>query len=34
MASTNDEALRLQIENRLNLFVPFSAVAEQIIGKL
>ena len=30
---TNDEALRKQIENRLNLFIPFSAVAEQIIGK-
>ncbi|MFN5031512.1 MAG: hypothetical protein ACK5FX_04750 [Flavobacteriia bacterium] len=33
MASTNDEALKKLIENRLNLFVPFSAVAEQIIGK-
>jgi hypothetical protein len=33
MASTNDEALIKLIENRLNVFVPFSAIAEQIVGK-
>ncbi len=32
-ATANDETLKIQFENRLNLFIPFSAVSNQIIGK-